>query len=208
MGKVFNELNDRIDTVEKRIILSEEKCQSHGYSKPETRKPSDLRKRKLSYFGTPFDLRTKSDFRSFFRIEQSPTARRNVFETTRPESDAKFFHTSKSGRQETHCSFGEIRRRFGGVHQSELARAQFKSRMKRKDESLPELASDLQRLFRLAYVTAEQDVQDVLARNQFIDALTDEETKLRVRQGRPRTIQHALEIALELESYALASKWG
>ncbi|EDO35083.1 predicted protein [Nematostella vectensis] len=97
MGKVFNELNDRIDTVEIRIILSEEKCQSHGYSKPETRKPSDLRKRKLSYFGTPFDLRTKSDFRSFFRIEQSPTARRNI-----TQEEGEFMITFPYGY---HCGF-------------------------------------------------------------------------------------------------------
>ena len=35
---------------------------------------------------------------------------------------------------------------------------------------------------------------------------TDEDTKLRIRQSRPESLQQALEAALELESYQLASR--
>lgn len=45
-----------------------------------------------------------------------------------------------------------------------------------------------------------------LAKDQFIDALQDEDTKLRIRQLRPETLQQALESALELESYYLAGR--
>ena len=44
-----------------------------------------------------------------------------------------------------------------------------------------------------------------LAKDQFIDSLTDEDTKLRIRQNRHESLQQALEVALELESYQLAS---
>ena len=61
-------------------------------------------------------------------------------------------------------------------------------------------------LTRAAYPDASQELQDVLARDNFIDALTDEDLRLRIRQAKPQSLQKALEIALELESFQLASK--
>lgn len=46
---------------------------------------------------------------------------------------------------------------------------------------------------------------DVLARDQFLDALTDD-FRLRVRQNHPLTLYRALEMALELESIKLANQ--
>ena len=46
----------------------------------------------------------------------------------------------------------------------------------------------------------------VLAKDQFIDALPDEDTRLRIRQSRPTSLRQALETAMELESFAIASK--
>ena len=47
---------------------------------------------------------------------------------------------------------------------------------------------------------------EVLAKDQFVDALPDEDMQLRIRQNKPATLRDALGIALELESYHLASK--
>ena len=44
----------------------------------------------------------------------------------------------------------------------------------------------------------------VLAKDQFIDALPDEDTHLRIRQSRPPSLRQTLETTLELESYLLA----
>ena len=46
------------------------------------------------------------------------------------------------------------------------------------------------------------ELQDVLARDHFIDALV---CPLRIRQARPQSLQVALETALELESFQLAT---
>ena len=46
----------------------------------------------------------------------------------------------------------------------------------------------------------------VLAKDQFIDALHDEEMQLKVCQSRPSTLCQALEASLELESFQLASR--
>ena len=96
--------------------------------------------------------------------------------------------------------------RFGVTHQSELARAKLKNLVKRRDETLPELVECIESLTRAAYPDASQELQDVLARDHFIDALTDEDLRLRIRQAKPQSLQKALEIALELESFQLASK--
>lgn len=99
-----------------------------------------------------------------------------------------------------------LKNRFGNNHQAELNRAHLRGRMKKRDESLPELAEDVERLTRLAYPDAAETMIVVLAKDQFIDALPDEDMRLRIRQSRPPTLQQALETALELESYSMASK--
>jgi hypothetical protein len=78
--------------------------------------------------------------------------------------------------------------------------------MKRREESLPELAEDVDQLTRLAYPDAAEEMITVLAKDQFIDALPEEDMRLRIRQSRPANLRQALEAALELESYVVASR--
>ena len=59
---------------------------------------------------------------------------------------------------------------------------------------------------RKAYPDASNDLQDILARDNFIDALYEEDLRLRVRQARPPSLQVTLETALELESFQLARR--
>jgi hypothetical protein len=39
---------------------------------------------------------------------------------------------------------------------------------------------------------------EALAKDHFVDAVHDDEIRLRIAQSRPTTLRHALEIALEL----------
>ena len=96
--------------------------------------------------------------------------------------------------------------RFGSMHQTELNRAKLKARVRQRDEGLPELAEDVERLARLAYADAPASMIEVLAKDQFVDSLSEEDMRLRIRQSRHKTLREALETALELESYQLASK--
>ena len=59
---------------------------------------------------------------------------------------------------------------------------------------------------RLAYPDATEPMVEVLAKDQFVDSLPEEDMRLRIRQHRPATLRAALETALELESYQLASR--
>lgn len=99
-----------------------------------------------------------------------------------------------------------LQSRFCTAHQTELNRVRLKARARRREETLPELAEDIERLVRLAYPDAAESMVDVLAKDQFMDALPEEDMRLRIRQHRPATLRAALETALELESYQLASK--
>jgi len=96
--------------------------------------------------------------------------------------------------------------RFGTTHQVELNRMRLKSRMRRREEGLAELAGDIERLVRLAYPDATEPMVEVLAKDQFVDALPEEEMRLRIRQHKPASLRDALAIALELESCQLASR--
>ena len=46
----------------------------------------------------------------------------------------------------------------------------------------------------------------MLARDQFVDALPDEEIRLKLKQEKPKTLQDTLTLALELESFQVASR--
>lgn len=96
--------------------------------------------------------------------------------------------------------------RFGSAHQAELHRVRFKARLRRRDENLPELAEDIERLARLAYPQTTQAMLDLLAKDQFVDALPDEDMRLRIRQSRPTSLREALRVAVELDSFQQASR--
>ena len=79
----------------------------------------------------------------------------------------------------------------------DLYKAEFRTRGREPGESLSELAGAVRKLGRLAYPTAGEDVIDQLAKDQFIDALDGRETRLKVREGIPATLDAAVSSALQ-----------
>ena len=57
--------------------------------------------------------------------------------------------------------------------------------MRQREETLPELAEDVERIARLAYPDAAEPLIETLAKDQFIDALHDKNTRLKLRQSQP-----------------------
>ena len=113
---------------------------------------------------------------------------------------------SEASRRDYATLTAALENRFGTAHQTELNRTKFRGRVRHREESLHELAEDIERLARLAYPDTGEDMINILAKDQFIDALSDEELRLKIRQNRPNSIREALTTALELESYYLAGK--
>ena len=96
--------------------------------------------------------------------------------------------------------------RFGSKHQTEIYRAQLRSRTKKREETLPELAQAIQRLTRQAYPNAPSTLRDTLSRDHFIDALPESEVRWRIHQGRPKSLREALTAAVEIEAFYVADR--
>ena len=72
--------------------------------------------------------------------------------------------------------------RYGSENRAEVFRAQLKSRIKQKAETIPELAQAIKKLTRQAYPKADLDVIEALALDHFIDGLPEPEIRLRLRE--------------------------
>ena len=99
-----------------------------------------------------------------------------------------------------------LQARFDPVGRQELHRIQLKNRVRQTGESLSALADDIRRLVDRVFVDIPFDARNKLARDCFIDALTDGEMRTRILQMRTTTIQEAMEAAIELEALTKAEK--
>ena len=73
-------------------------------------------------------------------------------------------------------------------------------------ESLPELAQAIQRLTRQAYPSAPISLRELIAKDQFIEALTDPELRWKVHQAKAATLTEALDAGVEVEAFFSAEK--
>jgi len=75
-----------------------------------------------------------------------------------------------------------LENRFGMAHQTELHRMKLRSRTRRREETSPELMEDIEQLVRMAYPNTAPEMLELLAKDQFIDSLFDEDIKLKVAE--------------------------
>ena len=91
--------------------------------------------------------------------------------------------------------------RFEPENQAQLYKAQLKSRIRRSGEGIPELAQDINRLVRNAFVELPSTLREGIAKDAFIESLNNREIELAVFQGRPKILQQAVNIAIEYEAF-------
>ena len=96
--------------------------------------------------------------------------------------------------------------RYGSENRAEVFRAQLKSRIKQKAETIPELAQAIKKLTRQAYPKAGLDVIEALALDHFIDGLPEPEIRLRLREVGPKSLSEAETIAVRMEAHRIADK--
>ena len=77
--------------------------------------------------------------------------------------------------------------RFVPKEQIELHKAEFRVKRRKQDKKLPDLASSLRRLISKVYPKAAADLQDSLAKDQFINALGDREIRMKIHESGPKT---------------------
>ena len=106
-----------------------------------------------------------------------------------------------TGARENYATLKEaLREKFVPKERIELHKAEFRARHRERDEKLPDLASSLRRLVSRAYPEAVSDLQDSLAKDQFIDALEDQEIRMKLRESGPKTLDEAVSRALQIEA--------
>ena len=94
-----------------------------------------------------------------------------------------------------------LEQRFAPSNQTDLYRAQLRERKQKALETIPELGQDIRKLTNLAYPTASIDLKEILAKEQFIDALRDADMRLRIKQARPVDLNDAIRHAVELQAF-------
>jgi hypothetical protein len=75
-----------------------------------------------------------------------------------------------------------------------------RERRQRAGECLPKLRQVIRRLANLAYPTATAEIRETLFKDQFVDALVDSEMCIRIKQARPRNLNDAIQLDVELEA--------
>ena len=91
--------------------------------------------------------------------------------------------------------------RFDSGNLSQIYKAQLKSRVRKSEESIPELAQEISRLVRFAYGDLPSSLREGIAKDAFIEALSDRELELVVFQRHPKSLQEAVQVALEYDAF-------
>ena len=86
-----------------------------------------------------------------------------------------------------------------GMYQSQL-----RSRKRKHNESLPELAQEIGKLTRQAFPTADETTRNYMAVTSFISALGNEQQELFVYQRDPKTVEEAGKAAMAFETFQAA----
>ena len=99
-------------------------------------------------------------------------------------------------------------RRFGSERQRVRHRAELSTRRRRPGETVAELGQVIRKLVKRAYPDSGLAFQDEFAIEQFKNALDDYDLKQALFQGKPKTLDDAVEIVAEAEAWLKAEKVG
>lgn len=99
-----------------------------------------------------------------------------------------------------------LKNRYGSENRSEVFRSELQSRVRLRNETLPELAQAIKKLTRRAYPGTTELVRDTLALDYFIDAIPESEIRLRLREVGPKSMTEAENTAVRLEALRLADR--
>ena len=82
-----------------------------------------------------------------------------------------------------------------------MYQSQLKTRKRKRNESIPEMVQDLNRLVRKAFPAADEGTRNSLAVSSLLSALDDRQQELFVYQGNPKTVEEAGKLAMSYEAF-------
>lgn len=88
----------------------------------------------------------------------------------------------------------------------ELYMAELRTRTKRRDKDWATLSDDLKLLADKAYSGLQDEARELLALNQYLSQLDSPQIAFGVRQNKPKTVDDAVLLTLEVESYLRSCK--
>ena len=89
---------------------------------------------------------------------------------------------------------------FGSLNEEELYRSELKARRRRRGEPLQSVYQDVRRLMALAFPGQCESMWEVMARDAFVESLSDPSLRIRVLERDPTTLEVALKIVSRLEA--------
>ena len=98
-------------------------------------------------------------------------------------------------------SIKALQRRFNPDSKRELYVAELQTRRRHKDEDWASFGDALRVLADKAYSDLEDNARERLALNQFLAHITNPQIAFGVKQKRPKTVEEAVVMTIELESY-------
>lgn len=111
-------------------------------------------------------------------------------------------------RKDYNALVGALKRRFGQCVQPDVFKNKLSTRNRLAGEPLRVLANDIESLTRRAYAHMPSSVQNELAKDQFIRALSPPELRMQVQLIHPASLQEALDLAMERECLCGATAGG
>lgn len=113
---------------------------------------------------------------------------------------------NETERRDYNIIVRSLNTRYGSVERAEIFRARLQTRIRGRDETIPELVQAIRKLTRQAYPSAPADITDILGIDHFIDALPDFDMRLELRESHPKIISDAELQAIRLETLRLADR--
>jgi hypothetical protein len=86
--------------------------------------------------------------------------------------------------------------RYGNTGLVERYRMELRTRRRQRNETLPQLLQDIQRLTSLAFPGPSNETTEIIARDAYIDALNDSTLAFKIREREPRDLEEAHKIAM------------
>jgi len=95
-----------------------------------------------------------------------------------------------------------LRNRFGSLNQMEWYRAELKGRGRKRGETAQSVYQDIKRLMALAFPSQSGEMYEIIARDAFLDSLSDPALPVRVLYQSPKTLDEALTTVLRMDAYS------
>ena len=135
------------------------------------------------------------------------------------ESKLKLLRVQLTGRtrivfrrlpEVTHNNFQDtieaLQKRFEPESKKELYMAELQTQIKRKNEDWSLFGDSLKQLADKAYSELAEEVRECFALNQYLAQLSHPQVAFSVKQAKPKTLNEAVCLTLEMESYLLSSR--